>query len=69
MYNKAREKKHALINIFGSFTDFAVCRDGSTFIYQNQFGGYWVSEPFNDSAQAQSYSPPLNQPWDYSSDK
>jgi hypothetical protein len=28
-----------------------------------------VSTPFDDSAQAQSYSPPLNQPWDYSSDK
>lgn len=25
--------------------------------------------PYNNSAQAQSYTPPLNQPWDYSTDR
>lgn len=43
--------------------------NGTTFIYTNQFGGNWVSTPFDDSAQAQSYTPPLNQPWDYSTNK
>lgn len=40
--------------------------DGTTFIYNNSFGGTWVSTPFDDSAQAQSDIPALNQPWDYS---
>ncbi|KAL8277511.1 hypothetical protein RQP46_010066 [Phenoliferia psychrophenolica] len=39
-----------------------------SFIYNNTFGGFWNSIPFNDSAQAQSDVPPLNQRWDYSTD-
>lgn len=34
--------------------------------YENSFGGTWVwdaSDPFNNAAQAQSYTPPLNQNW------
>ncbi|KAM0747725.1 glycoside hydrolase [Meredithblackwellia eburnea MCA 4105] len=40
--------------------------DGTSFIYNNSFGGFWNSIPLNDSAQPQSYVPPLNQKWDYS---
>ncbi|KAL8292058.1 hypothetical protein RQP46_001524 [Phenoliferia psychrophenolica] len=40
--------------------------DGSTFIYNNSFGGFWNAIPFSDSAQAQSDVPPLDQRWDYS---
>lgn len=36
-----------------------------TFVYNNTYGGYWVSIPFNDSARAQDDVPPLNQQWDY----
>ncbi|KAM0748715.1 glycoside hydrolase [Meredithblackwellia eburnea MCA 4105] len=39
--------------------------DGSTFIYNNSFGGFWTSIPFNDSARAQADVPALNQKWDY----
>ncbi|GAA94045.1 glycoside hydrolase family 5 protein [Mixia osmundae IAM 14324] len=38
---------------------------GVNFTYTNTFGGFWVSIPFNDSAQPQSDIPPLNQPWDF----
>jgi len=42
--------------------------NGTKFTYVNEFGGFWVDDPnnpFNNSAQAQSWSPPLNQPFDY----
>ncbi len=35
--------------------------DGSSFTYRNPFGGFWVSGLLNNSAQAQSYTPPLSQ--------
>ncbi|KAG8984019.1 hypothetical protein FRB90_005619 [Tulasnella sp. 427] len=46
--------------------------DGTTFTYANKFGGFWVSDPddpYNSNAQAQSWSPPLNQSWDWQNDK
>jgi aryl-phospho-beta-D-glucosidase BglC (GH1 family) len=46
--------------------------DGKTFTYSNKFQGYWVSDPdnpFDNSAQAQSYTPPLNQTWKYGTDR
>jgi len=46
--------------------------DGTTFTYSNQFGGYWVqdpSNPFNNSARAQSWSPALNETFNYGVDK
>ncbi|GAA5970274.1 hypothetical protein JCM11641_001644 [Rhodosporidiobolus odoratus] len=39
--------------------------DGSSFTYNNSFGGYWVSIPFNDTARAQRDVPRLNETWDY----
>ncbi|KAG8722336.1 hypothetical protein FRC08_003779 [Ceratobasidium sp. 394] len=45
--------------------------DGTTFTYNNKLGGFWVfdpTNPFNNSAQAQSWSPPLGQPWKYGVD-
>ena len=45
--------------------------DGTTFTYNNTFGGFWVTDsndPFNGDAQAQSWSPPLNQSWDWQKD-
>ncbi|CAE6452954.1 unnamed protein product [Rhizoctonia solani] len=46
--------------------------DGTTFTYTNKFGGYWVydpSNPFNNSARAQSWSPALNEPFQYGVDQ
>ncbi|CAE6463281.1 unnamed protein product [Rhizoctonia solani] len=46
--------------------------DGGTMVYTNKFGGYWVenpSNPFDNSARPNSWTKPLNQSWDYSTDK
>ncbi|KZS87759.1 glycoside hydrolase [Sistotremastrum niveocremeum HHB9708] len=46
--------------------------DGSTMTYHNQFGGFWVddpNDPFNNNAQAQSYTPPLNATWKWGQDR
>ena len=46
--------------------------DGTTFIYENTFGGYWVSDPdnpWNNDARPNAWTPPLNTSWDYSRDR
>jgi glucan 1,3-beta-glucosidase len=46
--------------------------DGSTFTYSNKFGGTWYYDPSNpmqNSAQAQSWTPPLNQTFNYGTDR
>jgi hypothetical protein len=45
---------------------------GNTFTYSNKFGGYFVhdpSNPFNNGARAQSWTPALNETWKYGTDK
>ncbi|KAF8509917.1 glycoside hydrolase family 5 protein [Gautieria morchelliformis] len=47
-------------------------QDGSTFTYSNPYGGYWWSDPnspFANNAQAQSWTPPLNQSFKWGQDK
>ncbi|KAG8708506.1 hypothetical protein FRC09_001214 [Ceratobasidium sp. 395] len=49
-----------------------VTTETGSFIYNNSFGGFWVSDPanpFNNNAQAQSWSPPLNTSWRWGVDK
>lgn len=46
--------------------------DGSTFIYSNSFGGYWywnANDPFNNGAKAQSWTPALNETFNYGTDR
>ncbi|KAF9567579.1 exo-beta-1,3-glucanase [Agrocybe pediades] len=46
--------------------------DGTTFVYKNPFGGYWYwdeNDPFNNGARAQSWSPALNETFNYGVDK
>jgi glucan 1,3-beta-glucosidase len=46
--------------------------DGTTFIYKNSFGGFWYddpNDPFNNGAQAQSWTPALNETFNYGSDR
>ena len=46
--------------------------DGREVTYDNPYGGKWVwdpSNPFNNEAQAQSYTPPLNQNWTWGVNK
>lgn len=45
---------------------------GAKFTYANTFGGFWiedVNDPFNNEAQAQEWSPPLTEPWDWQNNK
>ncbi|KAF8171111.1 ectomycorrhiza-upregulated exo-beta-1,3-glucanase GH5 [Pholiota molesta] len=46
--------------------------NGSTFTYQNNFGGIWYSDPddpYNNKAHPNSWTPPLEQKWDYGKDR
>ncbi|KDR69908.1 hypothetical protein GALMADRAFT_255764 [Galerina marginata CBS 339.88] len=46
--------------------------DGTTFTYNNKFGGIWWSDPndpYNNNAYPNSWTPPLNQSWDYGKDR
>lgn len=46
--------------------------DGSSMTYSNKFGGYWYwdeTDPFNDGARPQSWTPPLNESFKYGVDK
>ncbi|TFK50803.1 glycoside hydrolase family 5 protein [Heliocybe sulcata] len=45
-----------------------IMEDGTKFTYINNFGGFWVqdpNDPFNNNAQPNSWTPPLNQTWDW----
>ncbi|EIN07519.1 glycoside hydrolase family 5 protein [Punctularia strigosozonata HHB-11173 SS5] len=45
--------------------------DGSTFTYSNSFGGYWYwdeNDPFNNAAKAQSWTPALNESFNWGTD-
>ncbi|CCM06308.1 uncharacterized protein FIBRA_08559 [Fibroporia radiculosa] len=49
-----------------------VMADGTSFTYVNNFGGFWVydpANPFNNSAQPNSWTPPLSQAWNWSTDR
>ncbi|KAG8910929.1 hypothetical protein FRC01_006043, partial [Tulasnella sp. 417] len=44
---------------------------GTTFTYVNKFGGSWYddpADPYNNNAQAQSWSPPLSKEFDFQND-
>ncbi|KIJ63488.1 glycoside hydrolase family 5 protein [Hydnomerulius pinastri MD-312] len=46
--------------------------DGTTFTYINPFGGFWVADPtdpFNNNAVANSWTPPLNSTWVWGQNK
>ncbi|KAJ7773286.1 glycoside hydrolase family 5 protein [Mycena metata] len=46
--------------------------DGTSFVYNNSFGGYWLADPSNpflDGAKPNSWTPALNESWDWGNDK
>lgn len=46
--------------------------DGTTFIYRNPFGGYWhydPNDPYSGGGKAQSWSPAINETFNYGIDK
>ena len=46
--------------------------DGTTFTYKNPFGGYWYydpNDPFGAGGKAQSWTPAINETFNYGTDK
>jgi glucan 1,3-beta-glucosidase len=58
--------------VTGGAGSLITMEDGTTFTYNNQFGGYWYfdeNDPFNNGARAQSWTPALNETFNYGIDK
>ena len=58
--------------VYGGDGTLVTTEQGTTFTYNNSFGGYFVvdsGDPFNNNARAQSRSPPLNQSWQFGTDQ
>ena len=69
--NDNNVKPHNLIT-WGPDGSSVEMEDGTKFTYNNKFGGYWVfdpANPTNNSARAQSFSPPLDQEFKYGVDQ
>jgi glucan 1,3-beta-glucosidase len=49
-----------------------IMEDGTSFVYNNSFGGFWVQDPanpFNNSARPNSWTKPLSEKWDFVNDR
>ncbi|KAJ6488571.1 glycoside hydrolase family 5 protein [Mycena vitilis] len=58
--------------VTGSDGSSITADDGSTFTYTNPYGGNWywdVNDPFNNGARPQSWSPALNETFNFGVDK
>ena len=58
--------------VSGGDGSIVTTEDGDTFTYRNSFGGLWYydpTDPFNNNAQPNSWTPPLNTSWTYGVDK
>ncbi|KAJ7466525.1 hypothetical protein FB451DRAFT_413937 [Mycena latifolia] len=63
-------------NVVGAVTgadgSSVVTENGESFVYNNSFGGYWAADPadpFGPSGRTNSWTPPLNETWDWGTDK
>lgn len=60
------------VAVTGGDGSLITMEDGTTFTYKNQFGGIWYwdeNDPFNNAARPQSWSPALNETFQYGIDK
>ncbi|KAI3612549.1 glycoside hydrolase family 5 protein [Moniliophthora roreri] len=60
------------IAITGGDGSEVTLEDGTTFIYSNPHGGHWYydpNDPFNNGAKAQSWTPALNETFNYGVDR
>jgi len=60
------------VAVTGGDGSLITMEDGTTFTYKNQFGGTWYwddNDPFNNGARPQSWSPALNETFQYGIDK
>ncbi|KAJ7929518.1 glycoside hydrolase [Mycena leptocephala] len=63
-------------NVVGAVTggdgSTVVTSTGQSFVYKNSFGGYWMSDPANpflNGAKPNSWTPALNESWNWGTDK
>lgn len=64
--------KTGTLAVTGGDGSTVTTEDGTTFVYHNKFGGYWYydeNDPFNNGARAQSWSPALNETFQYGVDQ
>lgn len=61
----SRQKTTDLVD---SLSVAAIVRNGQTFTYNNSYGGYFVTEPFNNSARVREDVKALDEDWDFSYD-
>lgn len=64
--------KSAALAVTGGNGSVVTMDDGTTFIYNNSFGGTWYwdeNDPFNNGARAQSWTPALNETFNYGVDR
>lgn len=59
-------KSKVLAHILGARS--LSCRDGTKFRYNNTYGGYFVTQPFNNSARVREDVKALDEEWDFSTD-
>ncbi|KAF9228586.1 hypothetical protein BS17DRAFT_198966 [Gyrodon lividus] len=62
----------SLVAVTGGDGSKITTQDGTTFTYNNPFGGTWYwdpNDPFNNNAQANSWTPPLNQTFKFGTDR
>lgn len=55
----------------GGFGSIITLADGTNMTYENEFGGHWYwdeADPFNNNAQCNSWTKPLNQSWNWATD-
>ncbi|KAF8881403.1 glycoside hydrolase superfamily [Gymnopilus junonius] len=60
------------VPITGGNGSLVKLENGTEFTYKNQFGGFWVQDPanpFNNNAQPNSWTPPLNTSWRWGVDR
>lgn len=58
--------------VVGTDGTTVITEAGTNFTYKNKFGGYFIhdpSNPYNDGAKAQSYTPALNETWKWGVDR
>ncbi|PFH50437.1 glycoside hydrolase family 5 protein [Amanita thiersii Skay4041] len=59
-------------NTTGDDGSIVIMEDGTRFVYENKFEGFWVSDPknpFNNNAQPNYWTRPMNQRWNWGKDR
>ncbi|KAJ7249037.1 hypothetical protein C8J57DRAFT_1240039 [Mycena rebaudengoi] len=70
--DKGNDDRAKPMNALLAGADGSTATNGTSFVYKNSFGGYWASSstnPFLSASRANSWTPSLNESWDWTRDK